>query len=77
MDIASNRESIRQNLLDAGCDEAAAEQILCQLEGQELRDCLCRLSRHRRGLLEQVHCWERKIECLDYLVYELERKQKD
>jgi hypothetical protein len=74
MDIASKRESIRQNLLDAGCDAVDAEQILSELEQQNLKDCLRRLSRHRRSLLEQVHCWERRIECLDYLVYELEHK---
>lgn len=31
------------------------------------------LSRHRKELLAGIHAEERKISCLDYLVYEMDR----
>ena len=31
------------------------------------------LSRHRKTLLDRIHREERKIDCLDYLVYQIEQ----
>ena len=76
MTIRSSQESIRQNLLDAGCDSVTTQQALSQLEAERVSDCLRLLSRHRRQLLEQLHRAERSIDCLDYLVYQLEHQQK-
>ncbi len=76
MTIRPSRESIRQNLLDAGCDSVTTQKALSQLEAERVSDCLRLLSRHRRELLDQLHWAERRIDCLDYLVYELEHQQK-
>lgn len=32
------------------------------------------LARHRAALLEEVHRGERKIDCLDYLIYQLKHQ---
>ena len=34
------------------------------------------LSRHRRTLLDTLHQSEKRIDCLDYLVYTLEKQNK-
>lgn len=35
------------------------------------------LTRHRRTLLDTVHAEEKKIDCLDYLFYKMEKDAAD
>ena len=65
---------IRQNLLDAGCDKAMASSILQALQNGNTAAGLQHMSRHRRALLEELHLAQKRIDCLDYLIYQL-RKQ--
>ena len=57
----------RMNLLDAGCGEAFIAEY----------DALCgcartlRLKEHRRQLLDDIHASQKKLECLDFLIYQL------
>lgn len=70
-------EDIRQNLIDAGCDAALTEQFL-SLTGQgRENEALTLLARHRKNLLEYCHTAEKKIDCLDYLVYQMEKNVKE
>ena len=39
------------------------------------RELLRLLSDHRRHLLDCLHREERRIDCLDYLVYQLEKRR--
>ena len=77
MPEASDKQAIlRENLKDAGCnpDMICRCEILAQSEKQiELMQVL---SLHRRTLLEVVHENERRIDCLDYLVYQLEKQSR-
>ena len=71
-----DKDALRQNLMDAGCDDLLTEQFL-SLIGQGLeKEALSLLARHRKNLLEHCHAAERKIDCLDYLVYQIEKKAK-
>lgn len=36
-------------------------------------ELLKRLESHRKGLLDKVHEGEKQIDCLDYLVFQIER----
>ena len=66
-------EELSQALRDAGCDEAAATELMkLYAEGQTTKAQKL-LSRHRKELLDSIHAEERKISCLDYLVYEINR----
>jgi len=42
---------------------------------QERKELLHVLARHRRELLELVHLSEKRIDCLDYLVYQIEKQE--
>jgi len=66
-------EELTWALRDAGCDDADAKEFikLCT-EGQTAKAKKL-LSRHRKELLAGIHAEERKISCLDYLVYEMDR----
>lgn len=67
------QDSVLQNLRDAGCDGSTTRQIITELDAGRTTNCLRLLAAHRRHLLDQLHQDERCIDCLDYLVYELER----
>lgn len=64
-------KDIRQNLKDAGCDEAAIEEFMeCYRNGEESQK-LCFLQRYRKILLEKCHKDQQQLDCLDYLIYQL------
>lgn len=69
-------DALRQNLMDAGCDPALTEQFLSLTEQGREKEALALLARHRKSLLDCCHTAERKIDCLDYLVYQMEKKAK-
>lgn len=69
----ASKQAVTQNLLDAGCDcETVAQFLLYEKEGDR-KGQLALLASHRLRLLEQVHQEEKRIACLDYLVYHLEK----
>ena len=58
---------------DAGCSEADIERYLkLRAEGKELEQSRF-LSAHRVKLLEQIHESQEKLDCLDYLIYNMIR----
>ena len=67
---------LRQSLADAGCDASLTERFVSLAEQGRAKEGLALLARHRRNLLERCHEAERNIDCLDYLVYQLEKKAK-
>ena len=56
------------NLRDAGCSEELIEQYTSAVSGCAR---MCLLKKHRRELLEGIHSGQKKLECLDYLIYQL------
>jgi len=42
---------------------------------QERKELLHILSHHRRELLDLVHQSEKRIDCLDYLIYQIEKQE--
>lgn len=67
---------IRQNLLDAGCDQQTTDSCMaCFCEGN-MAKMLPVLEKHRRALLEELHKEQKRIDCLDYLVYTIEKNEK-
>lgn len=65
-------DELSQALRDAGCDTAAAEQFMALYAEGQTAEAQKLLSRHRKELLDGIHAEERKIRCLDYLVYEMD-----
>ncbi len=61
-------EKILTNLRDAGCDQEFIEEITALPS-----TCaqLCRLKAYRRDLLDGIHAEQRKLERLDYFIYQL------
>lgn len=64
-------ENIRQNLIDAGCDDKFIEEFASCIRDE--KQCEKMLAAHRRELLDEVHAKERCISCLDYLVFMMKK----
>ena len=71
---SDTRGILKENLIDAGCTPEIVQQCMSLAQQQE-NDALLRvLSRHRKSLLDTVHQNEKRIDCLDYLIYRLEKQ---
>lgn len=68
-----SREAAVQNLKDAGCDQVAIEEFLICFDKNQKEKQLALLERHRKLLLNIVHMEEKKICCLDYLIYQIKK----
>ena len=74
-DYDSVRALVR-NLKDAGCSPRTIEEFLA-LDGEgEIDGQLKLLEKQRKRLLARVHLEEKRIDCLDYLSFQLSKKQK-
>lgn len=69
-------EALRQTLQDAGCDEKTVERYLDLEREGRTQEQLRLLAVHRRLLLEAIHSRQRQIDCLDYLVFQMEREAR-
>ena len=70
-----SKEDVVRNLKDAGCSQQTIEQCMECLKRGTLSEQMELLSRHRDSLLDQMHREQRRIDCLDYLVYQIQREQ--
>ena len=70
------KDSIIQNLNDAGCSEGTIHKFMKLWEEEREEAGLKLLQQHRRELLDQVHDRQIKIDRLDFLLYNI-RKQRE
>ena len=68
---------IIQNLKDAGCDEKIIDSFMHCYKCGDVRNGLRTLNRHRKDLLDELHGEQRRIDCLDYLIFELNRAETE
>lgn len=66
-----NTDDILQNLKDAGCDSIITDRIIVLLKSDEKNAALNLLAKHRTELLNLLHENQKKIDCLDFLVFNL------
>ena len=72
MDGQAMDEQTRRNLEDAGCPERLIDEF-DQARDNEQRTA--KLRAYRRGLLAGIHTEQRKLDCLDYLIYQLRNEE--
>lgn len=63
-----------QNLEDAGCDKQTKEKCMVLFQSGNLRGILPLLSNYRKDLLSTVRSGQKKIDCLDYLIYKIQKE---
>lgn len=65
---------IYQNLIDAGCDIKTMEQCMSVARNGNYSAMLPILSQYRVTLLNKVRSGQRQIDCLDYLIFQIQNK---
>ena len=68
--------TVVQNLKDAGCTDEMGEKFMALQDSEGEEQQLRLLFIHRKHLLENLHQYERRIDCLDYLIYQMEKKKE-
>ena len=68
-----SRENLIQNLKDAGCCEKMICDFMECFDEKNIDRQIALLELHRDDLLDNVHSEERKISCLDYLLYQIRK----
>lgn len=73
MTLGMTEEQIHQNLIDAGCDEHLIRSYMAAARENNAKECSRLLERWRRTLLDEIHSGEKRLGCLDYLRYQLQK----
>ncbi len=66
---------IYQNLKDAGCDDVLTEKCMSFFENGNTGYMLPLLEKYKRVLLGKVRKEQQQIDCLDYLIYKLQKEK--
>ena len=61
---------------DAGCDKEIITTICRMYAAGQIEDAVKVLRRHRCFLMEQLHESQSKVDCLDFLVRQMESVQR-
>ncbi len=69
-----NESAIMQNLIDAGCGQEFISEFMEDLRKDNISKDLKLLAAHRRSLLDDLHKEQKRIDCLDYLVYKMTKE---
>lgn len=65
------KESIVQNLKDAGCNKEIIDEFLRLFSKENKSEMLNLLTKYRKKLLEKIHKNEKELDVLDYLILDL------
>ncbi len=71
-----NNYDIMKNLKDAGCDFKIADNIVSLIKADEKTPALNLLLKHKKQLLESLYENQKKIDCLDFLIFNLKQSNK-
>lgn len=69
-----SKMSVIQNLEDAGCEMEMIEEFLLYHEKGLKKHQLSILSEQRRNLLVRIHEEQKRLDCLDYLIYKIKKE---
>ena len=67
-------EAVEQNLRDAGCSDEFVVTFMQVWGTGAVQEQLRLLSRQRGILLDNVHAAQKRLDCLDYLRYQLQKQ---
>lgn len=76
MEAYCSENAVIQNLKDAGCDEDTIQSFLTDLHDGGPSKGIRLLEKHRRTLLDDLHLEQKRIDCLDYLLFTLQKQQR-
>lgn len=69
-------EILRQNLTDAGCDDALIAECLCCFHLGTIDRVLPKLRAYRKCVLTDIRRRQKQLDCLDYLTSRITNEYK-
>ena len=69
----TSQDAVVKNLEDAGCKPDIISKFLAYRDAGRTRDSLRVLALHRASLLDELHASQDKLNCLDYLIYQIRK----
>lgn len=72
-----NKNDILQNLKDAGCNSEIADRVIMLSETGNSVTALNILAKHKMKLLDNLHKTQKKIDCLDFLIFNFKEQKND
>lgn len=60
---------------DAGCSDEMVEKFMLLQDEKDIAEKMKILSAYRKYLLDKLHKYEKRIDCLDYLIYQLQHQK--
>ena len=73
---ADQKLKIQRILSDAGCDESLIERFLEREAEGKKKEQYRMLTRHRIGLLKNLHLEQNRIDCLDHMVHAMKEADR-
>ena len=70
---ADKKALLTENLKDIGLDKDAVDRCLEMIDDGKYDELKKYLENYRRELLDNVHRYNRRIDCLDYFTYTLKK----
>jgi hypothetical protein len=70
----NREEALLQNLEDAGCASDTIQLFMQKHEQSKITDQLKILTKQRCLLLDDIRGGQKKLDCLDYLIYRLKNE---
>ena len=68
-----NHKELIQNLKDAGCQSDIIEVCLESFKNEDFLKIYHLLQKYRQNLLDDLHICQKKMDCLDYLLFQIEK----
>ena len=68
---------IAQNLKDAGCDAKTTRECMTLVERGDFGGMLPILISYRKTLLGTVRTGQKQLDCLDYLIYTIQKRKAE
>ena len=72
-----NAESLLQCLSEIGCEESQCARIRTLIDKGDLKTARFFLRKYRKTLMDDLHSCQDRVDCLDFLVYQLDKALKD
>lgn len=74
MSIVQKEDKTIQNMKDAGCSDDTISCFLRCYQTSDTKGELKVLAQHRQYLLDELHGRQKEIDCLDYLIYQIQKE---
>ncbi len=68
----AEKQVLIQNMKDAACSDRAISDVICLIDSDRKDEGIRALRMQRCILMEKLHEQQQKVDCLDYLLYQLQ-----